>query len=38
MSDKLGGPMVSLRVADLLFAAVFFVVATVVVLAALLHI
>ena len=38
MSDRLGGPVVSLRAADLLFAAVFLVVATVVVFVALLHI
>jgi hypothetical protein len=38
MFDRLGGPVVRLRAADLLFAAVFLVVATIVVFAALLHI
>jgi hypothetical protein len=38
MSDRLGGPAVRVRAADLLFAVVFLIVATVVVVAALLHI
>jgi hypothetical protein len=36
MASELGGPMVKMRAADLVFAAVFFVAATVVLVAALL--